>query len=83
MVLHGKPLEAPSLDTVFQGDVKILDFSASAKLQASTPNKLMLSSSHLGPIVVKVLPKPKVRKNPKEGLTKMNIHNNLKYRIGI
>ena len=83
MVLHCKPLEAPSLNIVFQGDVKILNFSASTNLQASTSNKLMLSSSHPGPTVVKVLPKPKVRKNPKEDLTKMNIHSNLKYRIGI
>jgi hypothetical protein len=43
-----------------------------------TANKLMLSSSHLGPTMVEVLTKPKMRKNSKESFTKMNTHNNLK-----
>jgi hypothetical protein len=72
VVLYGKPLEAPSLNTVLQRDVKILNFPASAKFQASTANKLMLSSSHPGPTVVEILPKPMMRKNSKEGFTEMN-----------
>jgi hypothetical protein len=32
MVLHGKPLEAPPLDTVLQGDVKVFSFPAPVKL---------------------------------------------------
>jgi hypothetical protein len=31
MIFHSKPIEAPSLDTVFQGNVKILSFPASAE----------------------------------------------------
>jgi hypothetical protein len=72
MVLHGKPLEAPSLNTVLQRDIKILNFPTSEKFQASTANKLMLSSSHPGPTMVEVLPKPKMRKNSKEIFAKMN-----------
>jgi hypothetical protein len=83
VVFHGKLLEAPSLNTVLQRDVKILNFPTSAKFQAGTANKMMLSSSHPRPTVVVVLPKPKVRKNPKESLAKMNIYNNLKHKIGI
>jgi hypothetical protein len=83
MVLHGKPLKAPSLNTILQRDIKILNFPASTKFHASTANKLMLSSSHPKPTVVEVLPKPKMRKNSKESLTKMNKHDNLKNRIGV
>jgi hypothetical protein len=42
MVLHGKPLEAPSLDTVLQGNVKVFNFPASAQLQAGATDQLML-----------------------------------------
>jgi hypothetical protein len=83
MILHSKPLEAPSLNVVFQRNVEILSFTASAKFQASTSNKLMLPSSHPGPAMVKILPKPKVWKNSKESFTKMNKHSKLKHRIGI
>jgi hypothetical protein len=83
VVFHGKPLEAPSFNVVLQRDVKILNFPASAKFQAGTADKLVLSSSHPRPIVVEVLPKPKMRKNSKESFAKMNKHNNLKYRFGI
>jgi hypothetical protein len=43
----------------------------------------MQPSSHPGPIMVKVFPKPKVWKNSKESFTKMNRHSNLKHIIGI
>jgi hypothetical protein len=83
VVVHGKPLKAPSFNTVLQRDIKIINFPASTKFQASTANKLMLSSSHPGPIVVEVLPKPKMRKNSKESFVEMNKHINLKNRIGV
>jgi hypothetical protein len=31
MIFHSKPLEAPTLNTIFQGNVKILSFLALAK----------------------------------------------------
>jgi hypothetical protein len=83
MIFHSKPLEAPSLNTVFQRNVEILSHPASAKFQASTSNKLMLPSSHPGPTMVKVFLKPKVWKNSKESFAKMNKHDNLKDKIGI
>jgi hypothetical protein len=43
----------------------------------------MLSSSHPRPIVVEILPKPKMRKNPKESFVEVNKHGNLKNRIGV
>jgi hypothetical protein len=63
VVLHGKPLKTPSLNTILQRNIKIFDFPAPTKFQASIANKLMLSSSHPGLTVVEVLPKPKMRKN--------------------
>jgi hypothetical protein len=83
VVLHGKPLKAPSLDIVLQRDIKIFKLPASAKLQASTANNLMLSSSHPRPIVVEILPKPKMRKNSKESFAEVNKNNNLKNRIRV
>jgi hypothetical protein len=83
VVLHGKPLKAPSLNTVLQRDIKIFDLPASAKFQASTTSKLMLSSSHPGPTVVEIPPKPKMRKNSKESFIEVNKHNNFKNRIRV
>jgi hypothetical protein len=83
VVLHGKPLKAPSLNTVLQRDIKIFNFPAPTKFQTSIANKLMLSSSHPGPAVVEVLPKPKMRKNSKESFAEVNKHDNLKNRIGV
>jgi hypothetical protein len=82
VVLHGKPLKAPSLNTVLQRDIKIFNFPAPTKFQAGTTNKLMLSSSHPGPTVVEVLPKPELRKNSKKSFTEVNKHGKLKNRIG-
>jgi hypothetical protein len=83
VVLHGKPLEAPYLNTFLQRDIKIFNFPTSAKFQTSTANKLMLSSSHPGATVVEVLPKPKMRKNSKESFVEMNKYDNLKNKIGV
>jgi hypothetical protein len=83
VVLHGKPLKAPSLDTVLQRDIEIFNLPASVKLQASTANKLMLSSSHLGLAVVEILPKPEMRKNSKESFAEVNKDGNLKNKIGV
>jgi shikimate kinase len=78
VVIHGKPLKAPSFNAILQGDVKIFDFPTPTKLQAGTTNKLMLSSSHPGPTVVEIFSKPEMRKNSKESLTEVNRHDNLK-----
>jgi hypothetical protein len=83
VVLHGKPLEAPSLNTVLQRDIKILNLPTLAKFHTSTTNKLMLSSSHPRPTVVEVLPKPKMGKNSKESFAEVNEHDNLKNRIRV
>jgi hypothetical protein len=83
VVLHGKPLKAPSLNIVLQKDIKIFNFPTPTKFQASTTNKLMLSFSHPGPTVVEVLPKPEMRKNSKESFAEVNKHNNLKNRIRV
>jgi hypothetical protein len=83
MVLHGKPLKMPSLNTILKRDIKIFDFPASAMFQASTANKLMMSSSHPRPTMVEVLPKPELKKNSKESFAEVNKHGNLKNRIGV
>jgi hypothetical protein len=83
VVLHGEPLEAPSFNDVLEGDVKVLYFPPPAKLQTGTTNKLMMSSSHIGPIVVKTPPEPKMGKNSKKSLAKMHENGNLKNRVGI
>jgi hypothetical protein len=83
VVLHGKPLKAPSLDIVLQRDIEIFNLPASAKFQASITNKLMLSSSHPVATVVKILPKPKMRKNSKESFAEVNKNANLKNKIGV
>jgi hypothetical protein len=71
------------LITILQRDIKILNFPASTKFQASTANKMMLSSSHLRPRVVEVLPKPKMRKSFKESFAEVNKHDKLKNKIGV
>jgi hypothetical protein len=43
----------------------------------------MLPSSHFGPTMVKIFPKPNVWKDSKESFAKMNKHSNLKHKIGI
>ena len=83
MVLHGKPLKAPSFNAVLEGDIKVFYFPPPAKLQTSTTDKLMLSSGHTGPVVVKIPPKPKMGKGSKKGLTKVHENGNLKNRVGI
>jgi hypothetical protein len=83
MILHSEPLEAPSLNAIFQRNVKIFILPASVKFQTSASNMLMLPSIHLGSAMVKVLPKPKVWKNSKESFAKVDKHSNLKHRIGI
>jgi hypothetical protein len=83
VVLHGEPLEAPSFNVVLEGDVKVLYFPPPAKLQTGTTDKLMLSSGHTGPTMVKISPEPKVRKNPKKCLAKVHENGNLKNRVGI
>ena len=83
MILHGEPLEAPSLDAVLEGDVKVFHFPPPAKLQTGTTNKLMLSSNHTGPTVVKIPSEPKVGKDSKKGLAQVHENGNLKNGVGI
>jgi hypothetical protein len=83
VVLHGEPLEVPSFNAVLDGDVKVLYFPPPVKLQTGTTDKLMLSSSHTGPTMVKISPKPKVGKNSKERLAEVHENGNLKNRVGI
>ena len=54
-----------------------------AKLQTGTTDKLMLSSSHTGPTVVKVPLESKVGENAKKGLAQMYKNVNLKNGVGI
>ena len=77
MILHSKPFEAPSLNAIFQRNVKIFSLPASAKFQTSASNKPMLPSSHPGPA------KPKVWKNSKESFTKVDKHSDFKHIIWI
>ena len=85
MVLHGEPLEAPSLNVVLEGDVKVLYFPPSAKLQTSTTDELMLSSSHTGPTVVKIPPESKMGENSKKSLAQVyengNLHNGVRIQV--
>jgi hypothetical protein len=83
VILHGEPLEAPSLDVVLEGDIKVLYFPPLAKLQTGTTNKLMLSSSHTGPTLVKIPPEPKVGKDSKKGLAQVYENGNLENGVGI
>jgi hypothetical protein len=43
----------------------------------------MLSSGHTRPIVVKISPKPKARKNSMERLAKVHENGNMKNRVGV
>ena len=83
MVLHGKPLKAPSLNVVFQRNVEVLSLPASAKFQASTSNKLMLPSSHAGPTMIKVPPESEMGKNHKKSLAQVYENDNLENGVGI
>ena len=83
MILHGEPLEVPSLDAVLEGDVKVFYFPPLAKLQTGTTNKLMLSSSHTRTTVVKVPPESKVGKNSKKGLAQVYENDILKNGVHI
>jgi hypothetical protein len=68
VILHGKPLKAPSFNVVLEGDIEVFYFPPLAKLQTGTTDKLMLSSGHTGPTVVKIPLEPKVRNDSKKGL---------------
>jgi hypothetical protein len=56
VVLHDKPLQAPSFDVVLERDVEVVSLPPTAHLQTHTPHKLVLPSSHPRPTVVQVLP---------------------------
>jgi hypothetical protein len=71
VILHGKPLKASSFNAVLEGDIKVFYFPPPAKLQTSTTDKLMLSSGHTGPVVVKIPPEPKVGEDSKKGLAQV------------
>ena len=69
MISHDEPLKTPSLNAVLEGDVEILHFPPSVKLQTCATNKLMLPPSHPGPIVIKILPESEMRENPEKPRT--------------
>ena len=68
MVLHNEPLETPPLNVVLKGNVEVLCFPPTTKFQTCTANKLVLSPSHPGPTVIKILPEIEVGENPEKGL---------------
>jgi hypothetical protein len=67
IILNYEPLQAPSLDTVFERDFEILSLPPAAHLQASTPNQLMLSLGHSRATVIQVLPQPEMWQHAKKG----------------
>jgi hypothetical protein len=83
VILHSEPLEAPSLDAILERDINVFHFPPLAKLQTSAINKLMLSSSHTRPTVVKIPPEPTVGKDSKKGLTQVYKNGNLKNGVRI
>jgi hypothetical protein len=56
VILHGEPLEAPSLNAVLEGNVEVFHFPPPAKFQTRVADELMLPSSRAGPTVIKVPP---------------------------
>jgi hypothetical protein len=56
VVLHDKPLQAPSFDVVLEWDVEVVGLPPTAHLQTRAPHKLVLPSSHPRPALVQVLP---------------------------
>jgi hypothetical protein len=85
VVLHNKPLKAPPLDVVLERNVKILCFPPLAKLQTCIANKLVLSPSHPGPIMIKIFLETEVGENPEKGLARMyengNLHNGIRVQM--
>ena len=76
MVLHNEPLETPPLDAILEGDVEVLCFPPTTKLQTHAANELVLSPSHPGS-TIQVLPETEMGENPKIGLTQMYKNGNL------
>jgi hypothetical protein len=69
VILHDEPLEAPLLDVILQGDVEVLCFPPATQFQTGIANKLVLSPSHPGPIMIHILLETEMGKNPEIGLT--------------
>jgi hypothetical protein len=78
VILHGEPLEAPSLDAVLEGNVKVFHFPPPAKFKTCAADELMLSSSHAGPTVIKVPLESKVGEDSKKSLAQVYENGNLK-----
>jgi hypothetical protein len=83
VVLNNKPLQAPSLDTVFERDLKIFSLPSTTHLQTSTPNQLMLPPGHSRATVIQILPQSKMWQHAKKSFAQMNINGNLQNGIGI
>jgi hypothetical protein len=58
----------PPLNVVLKGNVEVLCFPPATKFQTCAANKLVLSPSHPGPTMIKVLLETKMGENPEEGL---------------
>jgi hypothetical protein len=78
VILHGEPLEAPSLKAVLEANVKVFHFPPPAKFQTCITDELMLSSSQAGPTVVKIPPESKMGENSKKSLAQVYENGNLK-----
>jgi hypothetical protein len=71
VVLHNEPLKAPPLNAVLERNVEALCFPPAMKLQTHAANKLVLSPSHPGTIMIKLFPKTEMGENPEKGLAQM------------
>jgi hypothetical protein len=69
VILNDKPLQAPSFNVVFEGDVKIISLPSAAHLQARAPHQLMLSSGHPRVTMIQIFPQSKVWQDAKKSLT--------------
>jgi hypothetical protein len=65
VILYNKPLEAPPLDVILEGDVEILCLLPTAHLQARTTNELVLSPCHSKPTMIQISLEAKVREIPR------------------
>ena len=83
MILHGEPLEAPSLNAVLEGNVKVFHFPPPTKFQTCAADELMLSSSHAGPTTVKIPPESKMGENSKKSLAQVYENGNLKNEVRV
>jgi hypothetical protein len=54
----------PPLNVVLKGNVEVLCFSPTTKIQAYAANELVLSPHHPGPTMIQVFPETEMGENP-------------------